>query len=73
MKVNNLQRNDHPEHLNIHSVNPDSLYKEIESLKGKTKLRFSPKFEYFKEPLVEIEKFFVLPETKPTKQLIIYA
>lgn len=31
MKVNNLQRDDHPEHLNIHSVNPDSLYKEIES------------------------------------------
>lgn len=31
MKVNNLQRDDHPEHLNIHSINPDSLYKEIES------------------------------------------
>lgn len=31
MKVNNLQRDDHPEHLNIHSVNPDSLYKELEN------------------------------------------
>ena len=36
-------------------------YKEITSLKGKTKLRFSPKFEYTPNPLESIEKFFNLP------------
>ena len=39
-----------------------SVYCEIESMKGKTKIRFSPKFEYSKNPLSLIEKFF---ETRP--------
>lgn len=29
MKINNLQRDDHPEYLNIHSVGIDSLYNEV--------------------------------------------
>lgn len=45
------------------------VYKEIESLKGKTKLRFSPKFEYSKNPLQSIEEFFALPEDKPTSEI----
>ena len=39
-----------------------SVYREIESMKGKTKIRFSPKFEYSKNPLSSIEEFF---ETRP--------
>ena len=38
------------------------VYKEIECLNGKTKLRFSPKFEYSKNPLETIEKFFNIDE-----------
>ena len=45
------------------------VYKEIESIKGKTKLRFSPKFEYSKNPLEAIEKFFQLPENIPLNQI----
>lgn len=45
------------------------VYREIESLKGKTKLRFSPKFEYSKNPLSSIEKFFELPENTPTSDI----
>ena len=41
------------------------IYKEIESIHGKTKLRFSPKFEYSSNPLETIEKFFSLPPDKP--------
>jgi len=42
------------------------VYREIESLKGLTKLRFSPKFEYSPDPLAAIEKFFMTPsETLP--------
>lgn len=41
------------------------VYREIESIKGRTKLRFSPKFEYNKEPLAAIEKFFTLAEDTP--------
>ena len=45
------------------------VYREIESLKGRTKLRFSPKFEYSKNPLDAIEKFFDLPEEKPVNEI----
>lgn len=37
------------------------VYREIENIRGKTKLRFSPKFEYSENPLESIEKFFNLP------------
>lgn len=45
------------------------VYKEIEGLKGKTKLRFSPKFEYLGNPLEGIEKFFALTEDTPTSDI----
>lgn len=45
------------------------VHKEIESLKGKTKLRFSPKFEYSKNPLEAIEHFFNLPEDVKTSDI----
>lgn len=45
------------------------VYKEIESIKGKTKLRFSPKFEYLDKPLDGIEKFFNLPCDKPVSEI----
>lgn len=47
------------------------VYKEIESLSknSKVKLRFSPKFEYLKNPLIEIEKFFQTPEDKPVSEI----
>ena len=45
------------------------IYKEIISLNGKTKLRFSPKFEYSKNPIESIEKFFTIPENKPTNEI----
>ena len=45
------------------------VYKEIESFKGKTKLRFSPKFEYSSSPLSAIEDFFNLPADKPINEI----
>ena len=45
------------------------VYKEIESIKGKTKLRFSPKFEYSKNPIEAIENFFQLPDDSPVNQI----
>ena len=45
------------------------VYKEIESLGGKTKLRFSPKFEYAYDPLAAIEGFFALPADKPVQEI----
>lgn len=45
------------------------VYKEIESIKGKTKLRFSPKFEYSKNPLEAIENFFQLPADTPVNKI----
>ena len=45
------------------------VYREIESLKGKTKLRFSPKFEYSKNPLESIEKFFQVSENEPINNI----
>ena len=43
------------------------VYKELESLRknSKVKIRFSPKFEYSKNPLQKIEEFFNYPENKP--------
>lgn len=45
------------------------VYKEIEALHGKTKLRFSPKFEYLKNPLEGIEKFFHQSANKPLNKI----
>ncbi len=45
------------------------VYREIESLKGKTKLRFSPKFEYSSNSLNKIEEFFALPADKPIQEI----
>ena len=45
------------------------VYKEIVSLRGKTKLRFSPKFEYLDNPLEGIEKFFNLPYDTPVNEI----
>lgn len=44
------------------------IYKEIESMKGKTKIRFSPKFEG-KDALEKIEKFFSYDENKPIQEI----
>lgn len=45
------------------------VYKEIEGIKGKTKLRFSPKFEYSENPLEAIERFFNLTEEMPINEI----
>ena len=45
------------------------IYHEIKAMKGKTKLRFSPKFEYSENPLDTIEKFFNLPAEKPVNEI----
>ena len=45
------------------------VYKEIEGIKGKTKLRFSPKFEYSENPLEAIERFFNLTEDMPINEI----
>ena len=45
------------------------VYREIEALKGKTKLRFSPKFEYSKNTLGSIEKFFQVSEDEPINNI----
>ena len=45
------------------------IFKEIESIKGKTKLRFSPKFEYSSDTLNTIEKFFKLPSDIPVQNI----
>lgn len=44
------------------------VYKEIETIKGKTQIRFSPKFEG-KSTLGNIEKFFAYDESKPIKEI----
>jgi MoaA/NifB/PqqE/SkfB family radical SAM enzyme len=43
-----------------------AVYRELESLRKKSKvqIRFSPKFEYAKEPLKKIEEFFNSPEDR---------
>ena len=45
------------------------VYREIEAIKGKTKIRFSPKFEYSNNPMKSIEKFFNLPDDIPIKDI----
>lgn len=45
------------------------VYKEIESMKSNVKIRFSPKFEYSKEPLESIERFFNLPENTQVSEI----
>lgn len=47
------------------------VYKELESLsaKSKVKIRFSPKFEYSKNPLAKIEEFFSYPANKPVQEI----
>ena len=47
------------------------IYRELEALskKSKVKIRFSPKFEYCKNPFESINKFFELPENKPVNEI----
>lgn len=47
------------------------VYKELVSLgkKSKVRLRFSPKFEYAKNPLAKIEEFFNTPYDKPITEI----
>lgn len=47
------------------------VYKELESLKKKSKtlIRFSPKFELAKDPLLKIEEFFNSDETRPVNEI----
>lgn len=48
------------------------IYKEIEAMKGKTQIRYSPKFEGGKsnwDSLNRIEKFFNYDESKPIKEI----
>src|SRR5574344_243207 len=44
------------------------VYKEIKSMKGKTEIRFAPKFEG-KNEIEKIEKFFSYPQDKPIKDI----
>ena len=47
------------------------VYQELESLSKKSKvlIRFSPKFEYNKNPLAKIEEFFNTPSDKPVQEI----
>ena len=45
------------------------VYQKIKSMHGKTKIRFSPKFEYSKNPIVAIEKFFNTPKDIPLNEI----
>ena len=47
------------------------VYRELESLskKSKVQIRFSPKFEYAKNPLEKIEEFFNTPAEKPVAEI----
>ena len=45
------------------------VYREIASIKSDVKLRFAPKFEYLKDPLDGIEKFFSLSEDIKTSDI----
>lgn len=47
------------------------IYKELDSLSknSNVKIRFSPKFEYSKNPLEAIEKFFALAKETPTAEI----
>ena len=52
---------DYPIELYFDLEHFKEVYREIESMKGKTRLRFSPKFEYSRNPLESIDRFFKLP------------
>lgn len=39
------------------------IFYEIKSMRGNTKIRFSPKFEYATNPLKKIEEFFSIPKS----------
>lgn len=71
LRNNNLKQNSVLQDCFIEAYNADypiqkyfdiehfkEIYKEIKSIKGSTKIRFSPKFEYCDKPLESIEKFF---------------
>ena len=45
------------------------VYKKIKSIHGKTQIRFSPKFEYSKNPIIAIEKFFNTPKDTPLNEI----
>ncbi|MBO6088671.1 radical SAM protein [bacterium] len=47
------------------------VYKELESLSKNSNvlIRFSPKFEYNKNPLAKIEEFFNYPPDKPVREI----
>lgn len=47
------------------------VYRELESLKkhSKVQIRYSPKFEYAKDPLAKIEEFFNTPADKPVNEI----
>lgn len=47
------------------------VYRELEALSrhSKVRLRFSPKFEYAKNPLEKIEEFFNTPSDKPVSEI----
>lgn len=77
LRNNNLKQNSHlyenfiPEFTDNYPIKLyfdmehfKSVMKEIESIKGKTKIRFSPKFEYSANYINSIEKFFNIQENK---------
>lgn len=45
------------------------VFQEIENIKGKTKIRFSPKFEYSSNPIEAIENFFSISEETPLSEI----
>lgn len=45
------------------------VYKQIKKMNGNTKLRFSPKFEYNRNPIESIEKFFTQPQDKNMSEI----
>lgn len=47
------------------------IYKELEILSksSNVKIRFAPKFEYTKNPIETIEKFFQIPANKPVNEI----
>lgn len=45
------------------------VFKEIQSMKGKTKIRFSPKFEYSSNPIEAVENFFKIPANTPVNEI----
>lgn len=60
---------DYPIRLYFDMEHFKEVYREIESIGGRTKLRFSPKFEYSEKPLEAIEKFFQTRPDTPLKEI----